>query len=97
MKATARAPATTSPHAKTRPAARPSKRKQRAPPMVEDEAAQEDGPDRAMTDIETEEERIADSIETLPEMERAIGMADWIDPQTGEPAEGHSPPHLEEE
>ncbi|WP_210547696.1 hypothetical protein [Rhodoferax sp. PAMC 29310] len=36
-----------------------------------------------------------DSYETLPEMEREIGMADWLDPETGEPAEGLSPPHLE--
>jgi hypothetical protein len=36
-----------------------------------------------------------DSFETLPEMEREIGMADWIDLETGEPAEGLSPPHLD--
>jgi len=33
----------------------------------------------------------------LHEAESDIGIADWIDPQTGEPAEGQSPPHLEEE
>lgn len=33
--------------------------------------------------------------ESLPEMEREIGMSDWIDPETGEPAEGLSPPHLD--
>jgi len=33
--------------------------------------------------------------ETLPDAEQAIGIADWIDPQTGEPAEGPSPPHLD--
>ena len=38
-----------------------------------------------------------DSYETLPEMEREIGMADWLDPETGEPAEGMSPPHLDAE
>lgn len=38
-----------------------------------------------------------DSMETLQELEREIGIADWIDPQTGEPAEGQSPPHLDEE
>jgi hypothetical protein len=50
-------------------------------------------------DIETEtlNEREGDSIETLPELEREIGIADWIDPQTGEPAEGQSLPHLNEE
>lgn len=35
--------------------------------------------------------------ETLQEAEREIGIADWIDPETGEPAEGQSPPYLEEE
>ena len=48
----------------------------------------------AINDTETETERLADSEETLPELEREIGIADWIDPQTGEPAEGQSPPHL---
>ncbi len=51
----------------------------------------------AINDIEMETERLADSEETLPELEREIGIADWIDPQTGEPAEGQSPPHLENE
>lgn len=35
--------------------------------------------------------------ETLQEAENEIGIADWIDPETGEPAEGLSPPHLEAE
>jgi hypothetical protein len=35
--------------------------------------------------------------ETLSEAESELGMNDWIDPETGEPAEGQSPPHLEEE
>lgn len=34
--------------------------------------------------------------ETL-QAERDIGMNDWLDAETGEPAEGQSPPHLEEE
>jgi hypothetical protein len=34
--------------------------------------------------------------ETLEEAEREIGVSDWIDAETGEPAEGQSPPHLEE-
>lgn len=49
------------------------------------------------TAIEGAGERAADSIEALPEREHEIGIADWIDPQTGEPAEGQSPPHLEAE
>jgi len=35
--------------------------------------------------------------ESLQEAEDEIGIADWIDPETGEPAEGLSPPHLEAE
>jgi hypothetical protein len=34
--------------------------------------------------------------ETLREAEQEIGIADWIDAETGEPAEGQSPPHFEE-
>jgi hypothetical protein len=33
--------------------------------------------------------------ETVQEAEREIGVNDWIDAETGEPAEGQSPPHLE--
>jgi hypothetical protein len=35
--------------------------------------------------------------ETLQEAEHEIGIADWIDAETGEPAEGESPPHLQED
>lgn len=35
--------------------------------------------------------------ETLQEAEGEIGIADWIDPETGEPAEGQSSPRLAEE
>jgi hypothetical protein len=34
--------------------------------------------------------------ETVQEAEREIGLNDWIDAETGAPAEGQSPPHLEE-
>jgi hypothetical protein len=34
--------------------------------------------------------------ETVQEAEREIGIADWIDAETGAPAEGQSPPHLDE-
>jgi hypothetical protein len=34
--------------------------------------------------------------DTLQEAEHEIGIADWIDAETGEPAEGDSP-HLQEE
>lgn len=36
-----------------------------------------------------------DSSETLREAEGDIGINEWIDAETGEPAEGQSPPHLE--
>ena len=35
--------------------------------------------------------------ETLQEAVHEIGIADWIDAETGEPAEGESPPHLRED
>jgi hypothetical protein len=35
--------------------------------------------------------------ETLREAEDEVGINQWIDPETGEPAEGQSPPHLEQE
>ena len=35
--------------------------------------------------------------ETLQEAEDEIGIADWIDPDTGEPAEGLSSPRLHDE
>ena len=35
--------------------------------------------------------------ESLQEAEREIGIAEWIDPETGEPAEGPCPPHLDQE
>ena len=48
--------------------------------------------DRDATDEETPEPG-----ETLQEAEDEIGIADWIDPETGEPAEGQSRPRFEEE
>lgn len=35
--------------------------------------------------------------EELPEAESEIGIAEWLDPETGEPAEGSCPPHLDAE
>jgi hypothetical protein len=35
--------------------------------------------------------------ETLQEAESEIGIADWIDPETGDPAEGLSRPHFDNE
>ena len=33
--------------------------------------------------------------ETLEEAEAELGMNDWVDSETGAPAEGQSPPHLD--
>ena len=44
-----------------------------------------------------DEEGASDPAESLQEAEDEIGIADWIDPETGEPAEGQSPPHLDED
>ena len=35
--------------------------------------------------------------ETLQEAVHEIGTEEWIDAETGQPAEGESPPHLQEE
>lgn len=35
--------------------------------------------------------------ETLQEAEDEIGINSWMDDETGEPAEGQSPPHIERE
>jgi hypothetical protein len=41
------------------------------------------------------EDAFAD-MHSLREAEAEIGIADWIDPDTGEPAEGMGHPHLED-
>jgi hypothetical protein len=52
----------------------------------------------AMADmIDGADEHAPQPGETLQEAESEIGIADWIDPETGEPAEGSCPPHLEPE
>lgn len=48
-----------------------------------------------MLDSDADFDEDSDPTEILPEMEREIGIAEWIDPETGQPPEGHSPPHLE--
>ena len=51
----------------------------------------------ARADAQAWDEAAPEPGETLAEAEAEIGIADWIDPQTGEPAEGQSPPHLPDE
>lgn len=61
---------------------------------------QEFGPfeslEMAMADMGAADEQAPEPGETLQEAEDEIGIAGWIDPETGEPAEGQSPPRLEE-
>ena len=51
----------------------------------------------ALADMETGDEQAPAPGETLQEAEGEIGISDWIDPETGEPAEGQSPPPFEDE
>jgi len=50
----------------------------------------------AMADMGATDEQAPEPGETLQEAEDEIGIAGWIDPETGELAEGQSPPRLEE-
>lgn len=77
------------------PSAKPKPRPRPVAPSAETVEEAELREDREI--IEGVDERLADSTETLPELEREVGIADWIDPETGEPAEGQCPPHLEAE
>jgi hypothetical protein len=50
----------------------------------------------AMADRDSMGDDPPDGLDALHEVERDLGMNEWIDAETGEPAEGQSPPHLEE-
>jgi len=50
----------------------------------------------ARTDRELYNEEAPEEGESLREAELELGLADWIDAETGLPAEGQSTPHLEE-
>lgn len=67
---------------------------------VAPDGRQEFGPfdtrEDALADRDTSDEESPSPGETLAEAEDEIGMASWIDPETGQPAEGLSHPHLEE-
>jgi hypothetical protein len=52
--------------------------------------------DAALADRDRYSEEAPGEGESVQEAEREIGIGDWIDAETGEPAEGQSPPHLEE-
>lgn len=51
----------------------------------------------ALADMSMADELAPEPGETLQEAEDEIGIADWIDPETGEPAQGQSPPRFEAE
>jgi hypothetical protein len=52
----------------------------------------------AMADLlDTADEDAPQPGEALQEAESEMGIADWIDPETGDPAEGSCPPHLGQE
>lgn len=65
------------------------------------DGTQEFGPfdtlEAALADMESAGEEGAEPGETLQEAEDELGVADWIDPDTGELAEGQSTPHLRDE
>jgi hypothetical protein len=50
----------------------------------------------ALADRDRYSEEAPGEDESVQDVEREIGIADWIDAETGEPAEGQSPPHLDE-
>jgi hypothetical protein len=50
----------------------------------------------ALADRDRYSEEAPGEGESVQEAEREIGVNDWIDAETGAPAEGQSPPHLEE-
>lgn len=68
---------------------------------ISSEGRQEFGPfetrEQALADMAAGDERTAAPQSLLQEAERDLGIADWIDPDTGEPAEGACPPHLDED
>ena len=56
-----------------------------------------DSVEAALADMESAGEESAEPGESLQEAEDELGVADWIDPDTGELAEGQSTPHLSDE
>lgn len=65
------------------------------------EGRQEVGPfasyEEALADSEAVTEDAIAPGEALHEVELEIGLSDWIDPDTGVPAEGASPPHISQD
>jgi hypothetical protein len=65
------------------------------------EGKQEFGPfetlELALADMQSAGEETSEPGETLQEAEDELGVTDWIDPDTGELAEGQSTPRLHDE
>jgi hypothetical protein len=65
------------------------------------DGAQEFGPfgtlEQALADMESADAESPEPGESLEEAENEIGLADWVDPDTGELAEGQSTPRLHDE
>lgn len=55
------------------------------------------GPFESYELAQASRDAVGDESESLREAEGGIGMNEWIDAETGQPAEGQSPPHLEED
>lgn len=55
------------------------------------------GFEEALADMQAADAEAPEPGESLQEAESELGISDWIDPDTGEPAEGLSPPHLDGE
>jgi hypothetical protein len=51
----------------------------------------------ARMDRDSFDERAPQPGESLDEAEDELGIGKWIDPETGAPAEGASPPHLDDD
>ncbi len=51
----------------------------------------------ALTNMQAVDAETSEPGETLEEAENELGIADWVDPDTGELAEGLSTPHLRDE
>lgn len=50
----------------------------------------------AVRDMEGQNDNGYEEGESLQDAEAEIGIADWIDPETGDPAEGLSPRHSDD-
>lgn len=51
----------------------------------------------ALADMQSASEESVEPGESVQEAEDEIGISDWVDPDTGELAEGQSTPHLRDE